>query len=135
VERVLELTEGHGVDIVYDATLLESSFGRSIEVLKEGSTWIVLGHLAQEGSKEAKSIAERKAKYIRAALGPYWVGPERAQLKTFVQNTLKQGVKWIDEGKLKPYICQIIKLEEAKDALDQIKQGTKEFGKIVVKLL
>jgi len=119
VDRVLELTQGQGADIVYDSTYLESSIEKSIKAVKEGGTWIVLGHFAQEGSKEAKSVAERKAKLVHADIAHYWLGPERAQLKTFVQNPLIQGAKWIEEGKLKPYINQTIKLEEAQKALEK----------------
>jgi len=135
VDRVLELTQGKGVDIVYDSTYLESSFEKSIKTVKEGGSWIVLGHFAQEGSQEAKSVAERKANLVHADLGAYWLGPQRAQIKTFVQNSLTKGAEWIGKGKLKPYINQTIKLEEAQNALDQIKQGKAGFGKIVVKIL
>jgi NADPH:quinone reductase-like Zn-dependent oxidoreductase len=135
VDRVLELTQGQGVDIVYDSTYLESSFEKSIKTVKEGGSWIVLRRFGQEATKESKSVAERKGKLVLADLGRYWLAFERAQLKTFVQNTLVQGAKWIEEGKLKPYINQTIKLEEAQNALDQIKQGKGGFGKIVVKLL
>jgi len=135
VDRVLELTQGEGVDIVYDTTYLESSFEKSIKTIKEGGIWIVLRRFGVDTTKESKSVAERKGKLILADIGRYWLGPERAQRKTFAQNSLEQGAKWIEEGKLKPYINQIIKLEEAENALDQIKQGKGGFGKIVVKLL
>ncbi len=135
VDRVLELTQGQGVDIVYDSTYLESSFEKSIKTVKEGGSWIVLRRVGQETAKESESIAERKGKLIVADLARYWLGSERAQLKRFFQNSLIQGAQWIENGKLKPYISQIIKLEEAQNALDQIKQGKGGFGKIVVKLL
>jgi len=135
VDRVLELTGGQGVDVVYDSTYLQSSFEKSTKTVKESGSWIVLGHFGQEDSAEAKSVAQRKAKLVHADLGRYWLEPERAQLKTFFQNSLSQGAKWIEEGKLKPYINQIIKLEEVQNALDQLKQGKGGFGKIVVKLL
>ncbi len=136
VDRVLELTGGQGVDIVYDSTYLQSSFEKSTKTVKEGGSWIVLGpFFGKEGSAEAKNVAQRKAKLFHANLGGYWLGPERAQLKTFFQNSLSQGAKWIEEGKLKPYINQIIKLEEVQNTLDQLKQGKGGFGKIVVQLL
>jgi NADPH2:quinone reductase len=134
VDRVLELTGGQGADIVYDSTYLESSFEKSIKTVKEGGEWIVLGHFAQEGSQEATSVAQRKAKLLYADLSRYSLGAERAQLKSFVQNALTEAAKWIEEGKLKPYINQTIKLEEAENALEQIKQGKGGFGKIVIKL-
>lgn len=135
VDRVLELTGGKGADVVYDSTYLVSSFEKSIKTVKEGGSWIVLGQFAQEGSTEAKCVAQRNAKLVHANLGRYWLGPGRAELKTFFGGGLAQGVKWIEEGKLKPYINQTIKLEEAQKALNQMKQGKGGFGKIVVKLL
>ncbi|CAF4352017.1 unnamed protein product, partial [Adineta steineri] len=86
VERVLELTQGQGADIVYDSTYLESSFAKSTQTVKEGGSWIVLGAFAEKDSKEAKSVAERKAKVVHADLARYWLGPERAQMKTLVQD-------------------------------------------------
>ena len=56
-------------------------------------------------------------------------------MKTFVQDNLIQGAKWIEEGKLKPYINQTIKLEEVQNTLEQLKQGKGGFGKIVVQLV
>lgn len=132
VERVLELTNGQGVDIVYDATYLESSMAKSIQTVKEGGSWIVLGHFSQEGSEQSKLVAEQKAHLVGADIGRYWFGPERNQLKTLIQDTLEQAAKWITEGKLKPYIYQTIKLDEVNKVLDKLKQGKTGFGKIVV---
>ena len=135
VDRVRELTGGKGADVVYDSTYLESSFNKSIQTVKEGGSWIVLGDFAREGSEEAKHVAQQKAKLIHADLARYWLGPERKELKSFFQQSLQQGAQWIAEGKLKPYISQTITLHEAKNALYQIEQGKAGFGKIVVKLL
>ncbi len=98
VDRVLELTQGQGVDIVYDSTYLESSFEKSIKTVKEGGSWIVLRRVGQETAKESESIAERKGKLILADLARYWLGSERAQLKRFFQNSL-QSLSLITTGK------------------------------------
>ena len=135
VERVRELTGGKGADVVYDSTYLESSFEKSIQTVKEGGTWIVLGDFARPGSKEAKSIEERKAKLLHADLAHYWLSPDWTDLRKFGPSSLRQAAQWIEEGKLKPYINQVIKLEQAENALQQTKQGKGGFGKIVVKLL
>jgi len=89
-----------------------------------------LSRFVQDDSEEAKHVAQRKAKFIQADLLRYWIGPERSQTKSFVQGSLTQGVKRFEEGKLKPYINQIIKLEEAENSLQQIRQG-----KVVVKVI
>ena len=135
IDRVRELTGGKGADVVYDSTYSESSFAKSIPTVKEGGSWIVLGDFAREGSEEAKNVAQRKAQLVHADLARYWLGPERKQVKSFIQQSLEQGAKWIEEGKLKPYINQIIPLEQAEKAIEQIAHGKGGFGKIVVKLV
>ncbi len=135
VERVRELTEGQGVYIAFDSTYLPSSYAKSIETVKEGGSWIILNRIAKEKTEEIQHVAQRKVKLVHADLSRYWIGPERSQLKSFVQGSLKQGVQWVEEGKLKPYINQIIKLEDTENALQQIRQGKAGFGKVVVKLI
>ena len=100
VERVLELTGGQGADIVYDATYVPSSFEKSIKTVKEGGSWLVLGPFAPEGSSEAKSVADRKAKLIYADLRRYWLWDERPQKETIFRDGLGLALKWIEEGKL-----------------------------------
>ncbi len=56
-------------------------------------------------------------KLVHADLLRYWIEPERPDIKSFVQGSGTQGFQWLEEGKLKPYINQIIKLEEAENAL------------------
>ena len=134
-QRVMEMTDGQGVDVVYDATYLPSSFERTIPTVTEGGAWIVLRRFGTDTSKERESVAKRNGQLLLADLGRYWLGDERAQLRTFVHDSLSQGAKWTVEGKLKPYINRIIRLEEAQDALELMKRGQGGFGKIVVKLL
>ncbi|UJR24098.1 hypothetical protein I4U23_027065 [Adineta vaga] len=135
IDRIMELTNGEGVDIVYDSTYLPSSFDKTIQTIKQGGSWIVLRRFGQDTTKDSQRVAERKGKLYLADLGRYWLGNERIQLKSFAQNSLLQGAKWIEEGKLKPFINRIIQLEEVPDTLELIKQGKSGFGKIVVKLL
>lgn len=134
VDRVRELTDGKGADIVYDSTYLQSSFQKSIQAVKQGGTWIVLGQFAGEGSEEAKALAERKAKLLHADISHYWLTPDWTELRKFAQSSLNQGAKWIEEGQLKPYISQVIQLQQAENALQQIQQGKAGFGKVVVKI-
>lgn len=104
VDRVLELTHGQGADVLYDATYLESSMAKTTKTVKEGGAWTVLGAFAKEGSAEARAVTTQKAKVVHADIGRYSLGPERAQWKSLVQDPLTQAAKWIEEGKVKPYI-------------------------------
>ena len=135
VERVLELTGGQGADVVYDSTYLPASFEKSTKTVKEDGSWIVLGHFGAEDSAEAKNVAHRKANLVHADMGRFYFGPEKDQRATFLHDSFLQGIKWIEEGKLKPYVSQIVKLEEAENAMNQLKQGKAGFGKTVVKIL
>lgn len=133
VARVLELSENQGVDIAYDSTYVESSFAQSLAAVRQGGTWIVLGDFAEKGSREAKEATKRKIKIIHADISDYWLESSRVELYRFCRNSLRQGVQWLEEGKLKPYINQTIKLEDVQNALETLKQGKGGFGKIVVK--
>lgn len=71
---------------------------------------------------------------VHADLGRSSLGTERARMKSFFHDSLLEAAKWVEEGKLKPYINQTIKLEEAQEALKKLEQGKSGFGRVVVKL-
>lgn len=133
VERVLELTDGKGADIVYDATYLPSSMEKSIQTVREGGSWIVLGHFGAQGSEQSKLVAERKANLVHADLGRYWFGPQRSQFESLVREPLTKAAQWIGEGLLKPYINQTIELKDVQETLKKLEQGKTAFGKVVVR--
>jgi NADPH2:quinone reductase len=108
IQRVLELTNGQGVDIACDTTYLTSNFEKSIQSIKEGGTCIVFGALTHEGALAAKKLAENKSKLAAANIARYWSGAETRELKTFAQRSLAQGAEWIQQGKLKPYISTTV---------------------------
>ena len=96
---------------------------------------MLLRSFGQDTTKLEKSVEERKGKFLFADLGRYWSKTEGALFRSSIPKSLAQGAQWIEEGKLKPYINRIIKLEEAENTLEQFKQGKVGFGKVVVKLL
>ncbi|CAF1268623.1 unnamed protein product [Adineta ricciae] len=133
VTHVLELRENPGVAIAYDSTYVELSLAKSLVTVRQGSTWIILGDFAEKGSREAKETTKRKIKITHADVSHYWLESNRVELCRFCRNSLEQGVQWIEEGEFKPYMNQIIKLEDVQNALETLKQGKDGFGKIVVK--
>lgn len=132
VERVRQLTNGEGVDVVYDATYLESSMEKSIKTVKENGFWIVLGHFGEKGSPQSKLVEQQKANLVHADIGRYWLGAERSQLKSFVHDSLSQAARWIAEGKLKPYINETIRLDQVQENLEKMRSGKTSFGKTLV---
>lgn len=50
------------VDIAYDSTYLLSSYAKSIEIVKEGGSWIILDQFVQE---ELKHVAQNVFHQIR----------------------------------------------------------------------
>ncbi|CAF1332821.1 unnamed protein product [Didymodactylos carnosus] len=135
VDRVLELTGGQGADIVFDTTYLESSYAKSTLTVKRGGSWLILNRrILDKDSQAMKNVEQRGANLIQADVSRYTLGPEKAQVKSFFQESLVQGAKWVEEGKLKPYVNKIIKLEEVESALEQLTQGKAGFGKVVAEI-
>jgi len=62
IDRVLELTGGKGVDVIYDSTDSELNFEKSIKTVKQSGSWIVLSDFAREDSQEAKKSRSTKSK-------------------------------------------------------------------------
>jgi len=60
VEAVHKLTDGKGVDYVFDATYVPSSIENSAKVLKEGGTFIILGAANAENPAAKKLVGEKK---------------------------------------------------------------------------
>jgi len=135
VASVLKLTDGKGVDLVYDATYLPDSIVTSAKTVKEGGTVIVLGdNIPKEDSDGYKAGEKKKVKWVKADLGRYsWgklVTPETQ--KKHIVDPLVAGVKYIEEGKLKPQIHQTISLSQVPELLTELAKGKSVQGKIIV---
>jgi len=135
VPAVLKLTDGKGVDWVYDATYQASSFVTDAKAVKEGGTIVVLGdNIPKDGTDAHKEGEKKKAKWIKADLGR-WCFPatHSAEVhKKHLVDPLDAAVKYFEEGKLVPHICQTIKLSEVIDALKDGEKGKSTQGKVAV---
>jgi len=137
VEAVLKLTDGKGVDWVYDATYLPDSILQSTKVIKEGGTVVVLGNtnLPKEGTDGGKVLAERKARFAEADLGRYSRADTSAKdKKEHIADGLTEAVKYFEAGQIKPHIVQVIGLDGVIAALDAGAKGKTVAGKIVIDL-
>jgi len=118
VKRVLDYTNGKGVEIVIDS-VGSSTFENSLRICKKGGKLVFFG--ATSGDIVSYSIRPPYRKQI-SILGSY-LGSKTEFL---------QVLKLFNEGKIKPVIDSIYKLEDVKKAHERMEKNL-HFGKIILK--
>ncbi len=125
-DRVRELTNGRGVDVVYDPV-----GGDFADPAVRSTAWngryLVVGFAAGEIPKIPLNLPLLKGCSI---MGVFWGKFAKMQFDENLANTM-QLIQWYGEGKLKPHIDRIYSLEEGPQALrDMMERRVK--GKIVI---
>src|SRR5207302_32583 len=125
-ERIKGLTEGRGVDVIFDAvggTYSEPAF-RSI-------AWrgrlLVVGFASGEIPKLPLNLALLKG---AAAVGVFWGDFARREPKAFAESIAQLGL-WFREGKLRPHVSKTYPLEKAAEAL-KLMAARQVKGKVVL---
>jgi NADPH2:quinone reductase len=93
--RVLEITAGQGVDVVYDG-VGQATFAASVPVVKPGGTLVLYGSSGQPQPLPPAVLAQRQLTVVRPVLGTYL--PTQAALEQAaadVYAALQQG--WFGE--------------------------------------
>jgi NADPH2:quinone reductase len=125
-ERVKALTEGRGVDVVYDAV-----GGPYTEPAFRSLAWrgrlLVVGFAAGEIPKLPLNLALLKG---AAVVGVFWGDFARREPKAFA-DSVRQLARWYAEGRLRPHVSQTLPLERAAEAI-QLLASRKAKGKIVL---
>jgi NADPH2:quinone reductase len=125
-ERIKALTEGKGVDVIYDPV-----GGQYTEPAFRSIAWrgrhLVVGFAAGEIPKLPLNLALLKGADV---VGVFWGDFARRQPKEFAQS-VRQLAKWYGEGKLKPHVSQTFPLEKAADAL-KLMAARQVKGKVVL---
>ena len=125
-ERVKALTEGRGVDVVYDAV-----GGPYSEPAFRSLSWrgrhLVVGFAAGEIPKLPLNLALLKGASL---VGVFWGDFARREPREFAQSIAQLG-KWYGEGRLRPHVSQTLPLEEAAEAL-KLLAGRQAKGKVVL---
>ena len=142
VEETFRLTNGRGVDVVYDSTNSASSYQQSSAVIAAGGEYIRLGtarQLQQFGLLDLSSAVEaRAAKMVIGDLARYTADPEfqNPQARASVIQGLEQAVRWTEEGKLKPEITKIVPFDPValQQAFEAFTRGEINVGKVVVEV-
>src|SRR5919204_2813743 len=124
-KRIHELTEGGGVDVVYDPV-----GGAYTEAAFRSLAWrgrlLVVGFAAGEIPKLPLNLALLKG---AAAIGGFWGDFSRREPAAFAESVRQLG-RWYGEGKLRPHVSRTFPLHQAVDAL-KLLASREAKGKIV----
>jgi len=125
-ERIKALTDGKGVDVVYDPV-----GGPYTEPAFRSLAWrgrhLVVGFAAGEIPRLPLNLALLKGASL---VGVFWGDFARRQPKEFAQSIRQLG-QWYAEGKLKPHVSQTLPLEKAVEAL-KLMAARQVKGKLVL---
>ncbi len=125
-DRVKELTNGKGVDVIYDPV-----GGHFSELALRAIAWkgrhLVVGFANGEIPKIPVNLTLLKGASI---VGVFWGAFAQRQPKESLEN-IKQLLTWFTKGELKPHIDKTYSLQNAPEALEDMRQR-KTKGKIVI---
>ena len=125
-ERIKALTEGRGVDVVYDPV-----GGAYTEPAFRSLAWrgrhLVVGFAAGEIPRLPLNLALLKGASV---VGVFWGDFARREPARFADSVRQLG-QWFREGKLRPHISATLPLAQATQAL-QLMEARKVKGKVVL---
>jgi NADPH2:quinone reductase len=125
-ERIKALTDGKGVDVVYDAV-----GGPYTEPAFRSLAWrgrlLVVGFAAGEIPKLPLNLALLKGASV---VGVFWGDFARREPKAFAES-VRQLAAWHREGKLRPHVSQTLPLARAAEAL-KLMAARQVKGKLVL---
>ncbi|GAA0722876.1 NADPH:quinone oxidoreductase family protein [Aquimarina litoralis] len=124
--KVKELTDGKGVDVVYDPV-----GGDYSEIALRSMAWeghyLVVGFAAGSIPKIPLNLPLLKGCSV---VGVFWGSFAMKNPKMNMDNTM-QLMKWLEERKLKPHIHKVYELKDASKALEEM-INRKVKGKVVI---
>lgn len=127
-ERVKQVTEGRFVDVVYDPVGGEI-FEQAVRCMAWEGRYLVIGF----ASGKIPEIAINRMLIKNTALvGVFW-GAYAINKPQVMQQSFRQLMTWVAEGKLKPHISQTFSLEDAPQALLTLANRQAQ-GKLVIRL-
>lgn len=125
-ERIKALTDGRGVDVVYDAV-----GGPYTEPAFRSLAWrgrlLVVGFAAGEIPRLPLNLPLLKGASI---VGVFWGDFARREPRQFADSVRQLGA-WYAQGKLRPHVSQTFPLERAADAL-KLMAARQVKGKVVL---
>lgn len=126
--RIKELTEGKGADVVYDPVGGAYS-EQALRAMAWGGRYLVVGFAAGDIPKIPLNLALLKGCEI---VGVFWGRFTQEDPQSNLANSL-QIMNWYEEGKIKPYIYKKYALKEAPQALEEM-MNRKVLGKVIIEI-
>ncbi len=123
-----ELTDGKGVDVVYDCVGGDQA-EPAIRALNWNGRFLVVGFASGEIPRPPLNLLLLKG---AAAVGVFW-GDSVKRDPAGHRANMRQLLTWVAEGKLKPRIDSVFPLEDGVEALQRI-ETRKATGKVVLEL-
>jgi NADPH2:quinone reductase len=125
-ERIKALTEGRGIDVVYDAV-----GGPYTEPAFRSLAWrgrlLVVGFAAGDIPRLPLNLPLLKGASV---VGVFWGDFARREPKEFAASMQQLG-RWYAEGRLKPHVSQTLPLRQAAEAI-RLLASRQAKGKVVV---
>lgn len=125
-ERVKQLTDGRGADVIYDP-VGGAVFDASLRAIAPDGRILVIGFASGNVPQIPANILLVK----NVTVIGYWWGAYRKLNPALVRDSLAECVQWWADGKLKPHVSQTLPLEQAADALALLKSRA-ATGKVVL---
>lgn len=119
LDRVWDLTDGTGADVVYDCVGNERSVEQATQIVKNGGIIVIIGMAAQEINFPIKRFVAHEF----TVMGSYQYIDE-----------MKDGIRLLHEKKIdfSDIITSVMKLEDGKDAFDALTSKDPKDVKIVL---
>jgi NADPH:quinone reductase-like Zn-dependent oxidoreductase len=141
--EIAKLTNGQGVDVVFDATYSERGFVETAKTVRRGGAWVVLGvgpgkttRLVETHSPVDAILAERDASNVNVNLLRYFSEPATLDSKArdFLQRGMVLAMEWATQGLVVAHIGQTIDstVEAINAGLESLKAGRGVVGKVAV---
>jgi NADPH:quinone reductase len=125
-ERVKRLTEGRGVDVVYDP-VGGDAFDASLRSIAWEGRIVVIGFA---GGKVPQIPANLVLVKNCDIIGFYW-GSYRKRKPALVRDSYQQLFRWFGEGKLKPHVSERFDLAAVAEAFHALR-SRRSTGKVVL---
>jgi L-iditol 2-dehydrogenase len=119
--RVMELTDGSGADVVFEAVGLEATVQQGMQMLAIGGKLTIVGMLSKTMTLDVLSTVVRELQ-IR---GSY----------AYAQDDFRRALKYIISRKInvKPLITNVLPLEKTKEGFETIHEKKENALKVIIK--